>query len=251
MKIGLKKTLKFTALLALLQPAFLFASGDGEHITHIKIDVSNKNTLQLGAKHFTNYCMGCHSVKFSSYKKLQKDLALTESQILKNLMMSHGDEKKISSYMLTSMTKKQGKLLFGNSPPDLSTISRSKGVDWLYSYLTTFYVDANRPFGMNNLVFKDVSMPHALVELQGQQIKVEKEVNGKTVVSFKIDPNHPGRLSQTEYKQVVKELVTFLAYIGEPTKVARHQLGVWVLLFLVVFTILAYFLKKEYWRDIH
>ncbi len=249
------KNLRNLTILLLLLPALSFSSGDSGHITSIDIDISDRSALQKGAKYYTNYCMSCHALSFSSYKKIQKDLRLTETQVLANLVMSYGDEKKLSDYMTTSLSAKQGKDLFGKVPPDLSTISRAKpeGVNWLYSYLTSFYVDANRPYGMNNLVFKDVGMPHVMLELQGYQIVDKtKDVNGQQVViSIKADPTRKGRLSTAEYKQAVKELVTFLAYVGEPTKESRHKLGVWVLLFLFIFTILAYMLKKEYWRDIH
>ena len=245
------KMIRTLLLLTFLMPILALAS-ESAHMEHVKVDVTDKDALQKGAKYFFNYCAGCHSIHFSSYKRIAKDLGLTEQQVEDNFMMSYGDEKKISNYVTTSMTVKQGKALFEKAPPDLSTISRAKGdPSWLYSYLTSFYMDESRPFGVNNLVFKNVGMPHAMIELQGYMNKVEKDVNGKKVITLEPDPEHPGRMKEAEYKQAVKELVTFLAYIGEPSKTARHRLGVWVILFLVVFTIFAYMLKKEYWKDVH
>lgn len=252
----MKNLKNISLLLLLLSPITLLAAAADVPLKSISVDVGDRNALQRGAKYFMNYCMGCHSLHYSSYKRLQKDLRLTEVQVLNNLVFTYGDKKALSDYIEVAMSKQQGKAFFGKQPPDLSTISRSRGVDWLNTYLTSFYVDNTRPYGVNNLVFKKVGMPHVMVELQGEQkaiFDIVKDENGhitkKTFKKFELVK--PGLLSEKEYEQVVKDLVTFLAYVGEPAKLARHQLGVWVMLFLFVFAILAYLLKKEYWRDVH
>lgn len=242
--------------LLLLLPVIGFASKQEVPLKSISVDVGDRNALQRGAKYFMNYCMGCHSLKFSSYKRLQKDLRLTEVQVLNNLVFSYDKKKKLSDYINVSMSKQQGKDFFGKQPPDLSTISRSRGLPWLNTYLRSFYMDDTTTWGVNNLVFDKVAMPHAMIELQGEQkavFDIVKDENGhiKDKIFKKFELLKPGLVSADEFDQIIKDMITFIAYVGEPAKLERHQLGVWVLLFLLVFTILAYMLKKEYWRDVH
>ncbi|MEE8429552.1 MAG: cytochrome c1, partial [Gammaproteobacteria bacterium] len=175
-------------------------------------------------------------------------------QVTENLMFA---SDKVSSLMTVAMDAKDAKNWFGTSPPDLSLSSRARGVDWLYTYLRSFYLDndPSRPFGVNNLVFKDVAMPHVLWELQGSQkavYKTELDHEGhEHQVIEKLELVEPGTLSVSEYDRAVQDLVTFMSYLGEPIKLERRRIGVWVLLFLAVFFVVALMLKKEYWKDVH
>jgi ubiquinol-cytochrome c reductase cytochrome c1 subunit len=234
-------------LVALLIPGVLMASGHA-HLEKANIDPADKASLQRGAQTFVNYCLNCHSASFMRYSRMAKDLGLTKEEVTKNLMFA---STKIGSTMDVAMPRAKAKKWFGITPPDLSVITRARGVDWVYTYLKSFYLDPSRPFGVNNVVFKDVGMPHVLWELQGYAEPIVEEGHGghKTVVGTKIV--NPGSQSPEEYEKTVHDLVNFMAYMGEPSKSDRLRLGPWVLLFLALFTGLAYLLKKEYWRDIH
>lgn len=295
-------------------PAMSMAAGGSVHLDKVKVDVTNIGSLQRGAKVFANYCMGCHSLKFVSYGRLKKDLYLTEDQVFKHLMGTHGESKKLSDYMITSLSKAQGIRFYGKLPPDLSTISRARGNDWLYSYLRSFYVasydvgvkdpkkkdyghcqkssseksevfksrqlpllnakgqniiackDSSLPFGVNNTVFEKVSMPHVMLKLQGPQVAKFEAYSvtnneGKKLIKkrfIKFIPVNAEGLSAAELKaktakfdSQTRDLVTFLSYVGDPGKIARQNIGFWVILFLLIFTVLSYLMKKEFWRDIH
>lgn len=229
------------------------AAGEGPHLDEANIDLGDKASLQRGAKYFANYCLSCHSAKFQRYNRLAKDLDLTEEEVIGNLIFD--PDKKIGDTMTVSMTPEQGKAWFGNPPPDLSVLIRARGVDYIYSYLRGFYLDEKRPFGVNNRVFPDVAMPHVLWELQGLQkavYKIEKDAAGNDVEKLEgLEPATQGLLSKEEYDQVARDLTAFLSYVGEPIQMERKRLGVWVLLFIAVFFVLAYLLKKEYWKDVH
>jgi ubiquinol-cytochrome c reductase cytochrome c1 subunit len=196
--------------------------------------------------------MGCHSVQYQRYNRMGRDIGLTDEQVRDNLMFV-GD--RIGDTMTIAMPKTDATTWFGTSPPDLSVISRSNGVDWLYTYLKTFYVDESHPFGFNNAVFPDVGMPHAMWQLEGLKRAItETTVAGDGQETSKIvgyEMVKPGKMSPAEFDQAARDLTNFLAYTGEPVQLERQQLGIWVLLFLGVFFIFAYLLKKEYWRDIH
>ncbi len=246
------KKLLFALLLAAV-PMLGQAAGEGPHLDEANIDLSDKASLQRGAKYFVNYCLSCHSAKFQRYNRLAKDLDLTEEEVIENFIFDPG--KKIGDTMTVSMTPEQGKAWFGNPPPDLSVLIRARGVDYIYTYLRGFYLDEKRPFGVNNTVFPDVGMPHVLVELQGLQkavYKMEKDAGGNDVEKLDhLEPVTQGLLSKEEYDQVARDLTAFLSYVGEPIQMERKRLGVWVLLFIAVFFVLAYLLKKEYWKDVH
>jgi ubiquinol-cytochrome c reductase cytochrome c1 subunit len=234
-------------LVSLLIPGVLMASGHA-HLEKTNIDPADKASLQRGAQTFVNYCLNCHSASFMRYSRMAKDLGLTEEEVTKNLMFASA---KIGSTMDVAMPQAQAKKWFGTNPPDLSVITRARGADWVYTYLKSFYLDPSRPFGVNNVVFKDVGMPHVLWELQGyaEPVFEEGHEGHKTVVGTKIVT--PGSQNPEEYEKTVHDLVNFMAYMGEPSKLDRLSLGPWVLLFLALFTGIAYLLKKEYWRDIH
>ncbi|MCU7842458.1 MAG: cytochrome c1 [Candidatus Thiodiazotropha sp. (ex Monitilora ramsayi)] len=233
-------------------PMLGLAAGGGAHLDDADIDLGDQASLQRGAKFFMNYCLSCHSAKFQRYNRMAKDLGLTEEEVINNLMFT---TDKIGDTMNIAMTADKATAWFGNPPPDLSVITRARGVDWIYTYLRSFYLDKERPFGVNNIVFPDVGMPHVLWELQGAQkavFKTVKDSAGNDTQQFDhFEPVTPGTLSPEEYDQVARDLTAFLSYIGEPIQMERRRLGVWVLLFIAVFFVLAYLLKKEYWKDVH
>ncbi len=239
-------------LLLAFAPMLAQAAGEGPHLDAANIDLGDQASLQRGAKYFVNYCLSCHSAKYQRYNRMAKDLGLTEDEVINNLMFT---TDKIGDTMNISMTTAQGKAWFGNPPPDLSVLIRARGVDYIYTYLRSFYLDEKRPFGVNNTVFPDVAMPHVLVELQGTQkavYKLETDAKGNKHEVFEgFEPVTPGTLSAEEYDQVARDLTAFLSYVGEPIQMERKRLGMWVLLFIAVFFVLAYLLKKEYWKDIH
>ncbi len=234
-------------VLTLLLPSMAFASG-GVELLSANNDITDKASLQVGAKLFVNYCMGCHSAKYVRFERIGKDLGLNDEELNTNLMFS---AEKVGETMTIAMDKDEAEKWFGVTPPDLSVIARARGTDWLYTYLLTFYLDDSRPWGVNNLVFKDVGMPHVLWERQGWQKLVhstDEQGHEKTKLVL---VNEADKAKAEQYKQEMRDLVNFLEYIGEPAKLERHNLGWKVIVFLFIFLGFAYALKKEYWRDIH
>ena len=238
--------------LLLVAPALVAASGGGVHLDKANIDPTNKESLQRGAKTFVNYCMGCHSAKYQRYNRLGRDLGISDDDIIQNLMFTG---EKTGDLMDIAMTKEMGKKWFGAAPPDLTLVARVRGTDWLYTYLRTFYLDDSRPFGVNNEVFSNVGMPNVLWELQGWQKPVYETVvddeGHEHQVLEGVELEEAGSQTPAEFDRTVRDLVNLLAYMGEPIKLERQSLGIKVMLFLFVFFIVAYLLKKEYWKDIH
>lgn len=233
-------------------PALGWASSAGHTEQHANNDVSNTASLQRGARNFVNYCMGCHSARYVRYNRLGADLGLSDAQLIENLMFT--GERPFDT-MKVSMRPDDAKRWFGTTPPDLSLIARARGADYLYSFLKSFYVDPSRPNGVNNLVLPGTAMPHVLWQLQGYQKAVydgesdaEHSVVHKKFKGFELVEK--GSLSPQEYDQFVRDTVNFLDYIGEPMQLQRRNLGLRVLGFLLVFFLFAYFLKKEYWKDV-
>ena len=222
------------------------------NLSHMKVDLSNQQSLQRGAKIFINYCLSCHSAAYMRYNRMGQDLSISDDVLKENLMFG---AEKVGDVMSISMRQEDSINYFGVIPPDLSVIARSRGADWLYTYFKTFYKDDSRPFGVNNLVYKDTAMPHVLWELQGEQLLVSKE----SIAAVYYDPSYsdflelvsPGKLTEKEYDRTVRDLVNYLVYMGEPIKLKRTKIGVWVMFYLFVFLLIAYMLKKEYWKDIH
>jgi len=220
--------------------------------------LTNLAALQNGAKLFVNYCLNCHSAAFMRYNRL-KDIGLTEEQIKANLLFA---TEKVGETMVVSLNPKDAKAWFGATPPDLTLVARSRashsgtGPDYLYTYLRTFYRDDTRPTGWNNLVFPNVGMPHVLWELQGQQRAVFKDVPDahdpkKVTHVFKgLEPITPGTLTPAQYNEAVADLVAYLKWMSEPNQADRIRLGVWVLLFLSVFTVIAWRLNASFWKDV-
>ncbi len=238
--------------LVLLLPSLAMAAGGKVHLDKAEYDLTDKASLQRGAKLFMNYCFGCHQTQYQRYNRVAEDLAIPADLMQANLMFD--PEQKIGALMTNAMPAKMAAKWFGSTPPDLTLVARVRGADWVYTYLRSFYTDPARPFGVNNLVFPDVGMPHVLQELQGVPAKhyEERLIDGEpqqVYVGIKADGS--GELSSDEYDQAVLDLVNFLVYSGDPVRVERESLGKWVLAFLVIFFIVAYLLKKEYWRDVH
>ncbi len=227
------------------------AAEGGALIQSANNDVGNIASLQRGARNYVNYCLGCHSAKYVRYNRLAADLGISEDQLINNLMFV---TEKPHDTMGIAMPPADAARWFGQTPPDLSLIARSRGTDYLFSFLNSFYIDESRPTGVNNLVIESVAMPHVLWELQGMQRAVFEEQahdDGTTAIVFKeFEPVTEGTLSPDEYQQFVRDLVNFLEYIGEPIQLKRLQLGIWVLIYLVVLGIFAYALKNEIWKDI-
>lgn len=223
---------------------------------HAENEVSNQASLQRGARNFLGYCVGCHSLKYERYSRMAQDLGIPDEQ-LEKLLLPPGD--KPADYIRTSMPAADAETWFGKAPPDLSLMARARGVDYLYQFLKTFYVDPAKPTGVNNLRLEGTAMPHVLSELEGVKVAVFKsvEVPGEDGtphterVFEKFETVVPGRLSADDYDTFVRDTVNFLDYVGEPAQVKRRHLGVWVVLFLIAFTWLAMLLKKEYWKDVH
>jgi len=238
------------AVLTLL-PSLVFANTGAVHLDKAHYDLNDKASLQRGAATFMNYCFGCHSTQYQRYQRVAEDLAIPADLMQQNLMFIAGS--KIGDLMENSIGDKDAAKWFGAAPPDLTLVARVRGPDWIYTYLRSFYADPKRPWGVNNLLFKDVGMPHVLQELQGvpQFVEEERMVDGEVQREHVLRTDGSGELSPDEFDQAVGDIVNFLVYSAEPIQQEREQLGVWVMLFLAVFFVLAYLLKKEYWRDVH
>ena len=244
------KKIKYILLALCLLPITAFASGVEVKLDRAEIQTNDKLSLQRGAQTFVNYCLTCHSADYMRYNRL-RDLGLTEKQISENLIFTG---QKPGGLMNSAMTKKEAKQWFGVPPPDLSVIARSRGADWLYTYLRQFYRDESTATGWNNLVFDRAAMPHVFYQLQGEQtLKVEMvdDGHGGKHELKTLEMSKPGTLSKAEYDRQIADLVNYLVYLGEPAASTRVQIGIVVLLFLFFMLGLTYALKHEYWRDIH
>lgn len=239
------------SFLLTLLPGAVLAAGPSVQLDKADIDLHNQSSLQRGAKLFVNYCLSCHSAQHQRYNRMGRDIGLSDDQVIDNLMFA---SDKIGEQMTIAMRTNDAKEWFGAPPPDLTLVARVRGADWLYTYMRTFYVDESRPFGVNNVVFPSVGMPHVLWELQGVQKPVFKTVEhgGETQeVLDGLELVEPGALTPVEYDKAVRDLVNFMVYMSEPVQLERKALGVKVILFLLVFLVVAYLLKKEYWKDVH
>ena len=220
---------------------------------------SDLASLQNGAKLFVNYCLNCHSAAFMRYNRL-RDIGLTEEQIKANLLFA---TDKVGDTMKTSLDPKQAKEWFGALPPDLTVIARSRadigkgsGADYLYTYLRSYYVDETKATGWNNAAFPSVAMPHVLWELQGKRVPrvvEEKDPHDESKTTHRIagyDQLTPGTLTPLQYDEAVADLVAYLQWMGEPAQGQRVRVGVWVFLFLSLFTAIAWRLNAAYWKDV-
>jgi len=233
-----KVTTTLTFLLAFftLNPAY--AASAQLQLKSVDIDLSDKASLQRGARTFMNYCLTCHSASYMRYNRMGSDLGLTDEQVKDSLMFA---SEKVGETMTIAMRPDDAKKWFGSIPPDLSVISRARGADWLYSYFQTFYIDNKKVMGTNNSTLKNVAMPHVLWQDQGY---LQKGTNGD------LTRLSEGDLTKDEYDEMARDLVNFLAYIGEPSKIQRLALGKWVLIYLALFFFVAYPLKKVIWEDV-
>ena len=251
------KILKSLLVSLLLTTGVAHAAGGGVAWDRFPVEkLTDDASLQNGAKLFVNYCLNCHAASYLRYNRLT-DIGLTTEQIKANLLFG---TDKVGETMKTSLDPKQAKLWFGATPPDLSVITRSRsaagqgsGADYLYTYLRTYYRDDSKPTGWNNLAFPNVGMPHVLWELQGERkpLFTKKMEHGHEIEVFSgWEVTKPGTLDPRAYDAAVADLVGFLQWAGEPALKTRVQLGVWVLLFLFVFTLIAWRLNAAYWKDI-
>ncbi len=241
-------------------PAAALASEEGYPLQEANADVSNLASLQRGARNFVNYCQGCHSAKYMRYSQLATDLALTEDDVKANLMFTG---ERIYDTMQSVMPPEKARQWFGNAPPDLSLIVRSRGPDYVYTFLRSFYEDSARPTGVNNAVLPGTAMPHVLAPLQGvQRARLEDahDKAGKPVLDATtkkpvrqlagLEPGTAGDMPAATFDSFVRDTVAFLTYVAEPAKARRESLGIWVVLFLLMFAAFAWFLYKEYWKDV-
>ncbi|WP_323752903.1 cytochrome c1 [Marinobacter sp.] len=238
-------------------PALGLAAGGSVHLDEMTPDHTDKASLQRGAALFTNYCMGCHSMEYARYKRVSDDLEIPANLYEENLIFTGA---KIGELMKNSMDKGMAAGWFGAPPPDLTLETRLRGESWVYSYLRGFYKDESRPLGVNNVVFNLVGMPHVLVSLQGL-CAVKPNVGVKpTVEPLSGNINHgdvcpeyaiEGSMNGAEFDQAMWDLTNFMSYMGDPVKVERERLGIFVLIFVAIFFVFAYLLNREYWKDVH
>jgi ubiquinol-cytochrome c reductase cytochrome c1 subunit len=234
----------------LLAPALALAAGGGYRLDPSPHDPYDLVSLQAGARTFVNYCLNCHGAQYMRYNRLTQ-IGLTEAQIRDNLMFT---ADKVGDTMRVALNPKDGKEWFGVPPPDLSVVARSRGADWLYTYLRTFYRDPKTTSGWNNAVFPNVAMPHALWTLQGVRsldLVTHTDKAGHASIEYKWTQVTPGSQSTVQYDATVRDLVNFLVYMGEPAGQTRKRIGAIVLFVLGVLFVLAYALKKAYWKDVH
>lgn len=247
MKARVMKNLMLAACLLL---PMLATASEEVALDRAPINLNNEASLQRGAKVFVNYCLNCHSANYMRYNRLT-DIGLTEELIKNNLLFT---AEKVGDTMKVAMEPGDAKGWFGATPPDLSVIARSRGADWLYSYLRGFYRDDTRPTGWSNTVYDKVAMPHVLWQLQGEQVLQTREAidaHGNKVETHALALATPGSMSPAEYDAMVADLVNYLVFMGEPAQPDRLRLGIIVLLFLALLFVLSYYLKKEFWKDVH
>jgi ubiquinol-cytochrome c reductase cytochrome c1 subunit len=243
-------TLLITAVLLLPVASFTATASGGAGVEHSGANINDVSSLQRGAKWYVNYCLSCHTLSYQRYNRLAKDLDLSEEMVMENLVFS---DAKFGETMDISMDPEQAKAWFGKTPPDLSLIGRSRGADWVYAYLRGFYQDGNG--GWNNTMLPNASMPHVLWRLQGIQTPIYRQETTESGFTHDVidhfELTTPGTQSAEEFEETTRDIAAFLDYVGEPAKLKRKSIGVWVILFLAMFTFIAYLLKAEYWRDVH
>jgi ubiquinol-cytochrome c reductase cytochrome c1 subunit len=231
---------KFIAILISLLVSFhssvTLSADSSYHLDKAKINLDDEQSLQRGARNFINYCLNCHSANYMRYNRLA-DIGLSDDVIKENLLFT---ADKTGELMDINMDSLEAKKWFGANPPNLTVTARSRGKDWIYSYLRTFYVDDSRELGWNNLVYPNAAMPHVLWELQGIQ----------NLEDNKLKLNKPGLLSTEEYDQFVLDTTNYMVFMSEPAKLVRHKIGYYVIGFLLILLILVINLKKEFWKDV-
>jgi len=242
-------------LLLSIMPVVGMAAGGSVHLEPANNDLADQASLQRGVKYFVNYCQGCHSMQFVRYNQMAEATGLTEDEVKDNLMFK--ENEKLGMKMTSAIDANDAARWFGKAIPDLTLTARLKhgGGDWIYTYLKSFYLDPSRPTGVNNTVFPDVGMPHILGELQGMQkavFKTETDADGNEHKVFeKFEQVSEGKMSPEEYDNMVRDLTNYMVWASEPMKLERQRIGIYVMIFLSILFVLAYLLKKEYWKDIH
>ena len=243
------------AAVTLLQSGQSKAAGSAVALESPRIDQGNQSSLQRGAQAFVNHCMACHSADYQRYSRMAQDLGLSEADVESNLIFTTdaaGDPTKVGALMTNSMSVEYGKQAFGVAPPNLALTARSRGVDWIYTYLKSYYVDPSKATtGVNNLVYPGTAMPHVLWDLQGLQTPVlgEEDSHGLQAITG-LELTEPGSLSPDEYNDLIADITNFMAYMSDPIKQTRERIGIFVMLFLFGLLAIAYVLKKEYWKDV-
>ncbi len=233
--------------IAMINTGLVMANSGGYPTSPANVNVDDMDSLKRGAKVFSEYCLSCHSAKYVRFNRVATDLGMTESETMSDL---NNLGVKFGSTMTAVMTTEYAKESFGAAPPDLSLVARSRGVDWLYTYLTGFYADSSRTTGHNNVIFKDVGMPNIFWKQEGVKKAIYEEHEGeKHIVGVEVVEK--GTMAPEEFDTMIRDLVAFLAYIGEPNQSYRKSLGIYVLIFLFIFFGVAYAMKKDYWKDVH
>ncbi len=228
-------------LLFALLPISVLASSNKVHLDDFDADLSNMASLQNGMKLFVENCMGCHSAKYQRYERSADDLGMDKEMVVKELVRGN---QKIGSQMTIAMDPKDAANWFGAPPPDLTLEARLRGGAWIYTYLKSFYVDPNRPWGVNNKVFPDVGMPNVLATMQGVQACKGEHCE-------ELELKSAGTMSPEEFDTAMYDLTNYMVYMGEPSKMMSDKMGTYVLIFLFILFFFAYALKKEYWKDVY
>lgn len=237
-------TKKLWLLVLLVVPAMAIAS-TGVHLDRAPVNLQDQASLQRGAKLFTSRCLACHSATYMRYNRL-RDIGMNEVQVKKDIELP--EDVQISSKMQSAMDSNAAKLAYGVAPPDLSVIARSRGADWLYTYMRTFYADTSRPNGWNNTTFPNVGMPFVLADLQGEQALEAEKHEGHDIQKLVL--RTPGSMKPAEYDSAIADLTNYLVFMSDPGEMNRHKIGWIVLAFLFILLVLVYKLKKEIWKDI-
>lgn len=236
-----KYWMRRAALFGVMLAAPAYAAGGGVSLPQAPLESDNVEALQRGAATFVNYCMGCHGGEYLRYGRMVEDLAINEKQVKKFLI--HNDAG-LGDGMKTAMRAEDAREWFHQAAvPDLSLSARLRGPDWLYAYLRGFYRDPSRPSGWNNAIFDNVAMPHVMSSLQG--------VFTRDAESGEFVRMSEGRMTEAEYDALVGDLVSFMVYMGEPSRNKRYQTGYLTMTFLLLLLLATYFLYREYWKNIH
>ncbi len=263
---GKKIIMKYLLGLVMLLPGAVWAAESAYPMEPMEPDLKNLPSLQNGLRLYANYCIGCHSLKFQRYQRTAQDLGIPEDVMLEQVVFTG---QKIGEQMVTAMDPEGAKNWFGAPPPDLTMVARVRSPEWIYNYLKTFYLDETRPLGVNNKVFPNVGMPHVLMELQGVQrsacVQVPKIAENGGEMR---DPLEPGRriteekcgqlvvdegtgaYTPEEYDQAMYDISNFLYYVGEPSRLDRHRIGIYVLLFIVILYVFTWLLGREYHKAV-
>lgn len=245
-----KMLCSLAAVAALFVAAEGFAASGGAEFEPSNIDPGNISSLQRGARNFMNYCSGCHSARYVRFNTIGKYLELSEEQLVDNLMFN---AENTYETIRASMPPAAAARWYGTAPPDMSLMARAKGADYIYNFLKGFYLDPDSPTGVDNVVLAGTSMPHVLWELQGYQRAKFSEHTVDGVTSHELEGFElatKGSMDGEDFDEFTRDTVNFLAYIAEPIRSERRKLGVWVLMFLIVFWVIASMLKKQIWKDV-